>query len=70
MGNSGRTTLRSITENKNGGKVFGAAFLRILFGKVFVESRFYFASKTEDAVGSYKYTVNPSGFAITLGFQQ
>lgn len=63
-------SLSSKTESKNGGNIFGTAFLRILFGKVFVEPRFYFATKTEDAVGSHKYTVNPSGFAITLGFQQ
>jgi hypothetical protein len=60
----------STVENKNGGDLFATAFLRILFGKVFVEPRFYFASSADDAVGAYRYTVNPSGFAITLGFQQ
>lgn len=63
-------SLASKTENKNGGNIFGTAFLRILFGKVFVEPRFYFASKEENSIGSYKYTVDPSGFAITIGFQQ
>lgn len=63
-------TLTSKTENKNGGNVFGTAYIRILFGKVFVEPRMYFASKREDAVGSYRYTVDPSGFAVTIGFQQ
>ncbi len=66
----GGATLTSKTENKNGGNIFGTAFLRILFGKVFVEPRFYFSTKEEDAVGSHKYTIDPSGFAITLGFQQ
>ncbi len=66
----GGTTLTPNTENKNGGNIFGTAFLRILFGKVFVEPRFYFSAKEEGAVGSHKYTVNPSGFAVTLGFQQ
>ncbi len=66
----GGTSLTSNTENKNGGNVFGTAFLRILFGKVFVEPRLYFATATDDAVGSYKYTLNPSGFAVTVGFQQ
>ena len=63
-------SLTSSVENKNGGDIFGTAFLRILFGKVFVEPRFYFAKKTNDAVGSYQYTIDPSGFAITIGFQQ
>lgn len=60
----------STVENKNGGNLFATTFLRILFGKVFVEPRFYFAAAEEDAVGSYRYTVNPSGFAVTIGFQQ
>ena len=66
----GGPSLSSNTENKNGGNIFGTAFIRILFGKVFIEPRFYFAAKTDDSVGSYRYTVNPSGFAITIGFQQ
>lgn len=63
-------SLSSATENKNGGDVFGTAFLRILFGKVFVEPRFYTAKAEHGSVGSYAYTVDPSGFAITIGFQQ
>jgi hypothetical protein len=59
----------SQTETKNGGNFFAAAFVRILIGKVFVESKLYMASKKEDLVGSHQYVVNPSGFSIALGFQ-
>ena len=57
------------TESKNGGALFATAFVRALIGKVFVEPRLYFAQKTADSVGGYSYVVNPSGFAITIGFQ-
>lgn len=66
----GSGSLTTSTENKNGGNLFGTAFLRILFGKVFVEPRIYSAAPKEDAVGSHRYRVDPSGFAVTIGFQQ
>lgn len=56
-------------ESVSGGNVFFSVFARFLIGKIFVEPRFYLASKEEGNVESHKYTVNPSGFAITLGFQ-
>ncbi len=59
----------SKTATENGGNVFGTAFLRVLIGKIFLEPRFYFAAKSEKNIDSYKMTINPSGFAITLGFQ-
>ncbi|MEW5797616.1 MAG: hypothetical protein AB1728_01295 [Bacteroidota bacterium] len=55
--------------SENGGDLFGTAFVRLLIGKIFLEPRFYFASKTEKNIGNYKLTINPSGFAITIGFQ-
>jgi len=61
--------LTSTTASENGGNVFGTAFLRVLIGKIFLEPRFYFASKSEKSIGSYRMTINPSGFAITIGFQ-
>lgn len=57
------------TASENGGNVFVTAFLRILIGKIFIEPRFYVASKTEKSIDSYPMTINPSGFALTLGFQ-
>jgi len=63
-------TSSSQTESKNSGNLFGTAFARVILGKMFVEPRLYFASKTEGNIASYKFTVNPSGFAISIGFQQ
>ncbi|HWP82676.1 MAG TPA: hypothetical protein VNN76_08480 [Bacteroidota bacterium] len=57
------------TESKNSGNVFFTAFLRVLIGRVFVEPRLYIASAKSEALGGGTYTVDPSGFAITLGFQ-
>ncbi|HTK83386.1 MAG TPA: hypothetical protein VL633_13960 [Bacteroidota bacterium] len=61
--------LTSSNESRNGGAVFGSVFSRVVINKIFVEPRVYFASKKEDDVGGYKFIVNPSGYAITLGFQ-
>ncbi|MFA6542533.1 MAG: hypothetical protein WCT99_13115 [Bacteroidota bacterium] len=62
-------TLTPKSETKNGGNLFGTAYARMLIGKIFIEPRFYFASPVEEKIGSYAYTINPSGFAVTLGFQ-
>lgn len=61
--------LTSSNESRNGGGVFGSVFSRLVINKIFVEPRVYFASKKEDDVGGNKFIVNPSGYAITLGFQ-
>lgn len=61
--------LTSQNDSKNGGGLFGTVFARVLIGQIFLEPRFYFASKKQGSVGSYNFTINPSGFAITLGFQ-
>jgi hypothetical protein len=62
--------LSSQSESKNGGNVFATAFLRILIGQIFLEPRLYLAaSKEETLPGNHTYVVNPSGFAITMGFQ-
>lgn len=65
----GGLTSTSTTATENGGNIFGTAFLRVLIGKIFLEPRFYFASKTEKTIGSYPLTIDPSGFALTIGFQ-
>ncbi len=57
------------SDSKNGGNLFLTVFFRGLVGKVFVEPKFIFASKKDDAVGPHPFTVNPSGFSISLGFQ-
>ncbi|MHB1687042.1 MAG: hypothetical protein ACYCVH_06695 [Ignavibacteriaceae bacterium] len=62
-------SLTSASDQKNGGNFFFTIFGRILIGKIFVEPRYYFATKKEDNVGGNKFLVNPTGFAITLGFQ-
>lgn len=59
----------STSDSKSGGNIFFSIFARVLIGKIFIEPRFYFASKKDDNTGGYNFTVNPSGFAITLGFQ-
>jgi hypothetical protein len=62
--------LASNTESRNGGGIFASMFLRILIGQIFVEPRVYFAAKQEETLpGGHTYVVNPSGYAITLGFQ-
>lgn len=65
----GGPSLTTESSSKNGGNIFGTLFVRILIGKVFVESKYYIAAKKEDAVGQHGYVVNPSGFAVSLGFQ-
>ncbi len=59
----------STSDSKSGGNVFFSLFGRVLIGKIFIEPRFYFATKKDDKTGGYSFTVDPSGFAITLGFQ-
>lgn len=54
---------------QNGGDVFLTISGRILIGKIFVEPRFYLASKSTGSVDEFNYTIDPSGFAITMGFQ-
>ncbi len=55
--------------SKNGGGAIGTVFARILINQIFLEPRYYVASKTEAQIGGYTFTVNPTGFAVTLGFQ-
>ncbi|MBI4546426.1 MAG: hypothetical protein HY707_00485 [Ignavibacteriae bacterium] len=62
-------SLTTESESKNGGSVFATMFVRTLIGKIFIEPRIYLASKDERSIGGSTYVVNPSGFAITLGFQ-
>ncbi len=57
------------SDAKNGGNIFGSVFARILVNKIFLESRWYIASKSEEMMGGNAFLVNPSGFAVTLGFQ-
>ena len=61
--------LTNNSDSKNGGAFFVTAFFRVLIGKVFVEPRAYLAQKSEDSVGNFSYVVNPSGYAVTIGFQ-
>lgn len=62
-------SLTSSTDSKNGGDVLGTAFIRLLVNQIFIEPRLYFASRSADQLGGYSFVVNPSGFAVTLGFQ-
>lgn len=62
-------SLTSSSDQKNGGNFFFTVFGRILIGKIFVEPRYYFATTREDNVDGYRFLINPTGFAITLGFQ-
>lgn len=55
--------------SRQGGNGFATIFLRFLLGKVFIEPRAYLAAKSNDGFGSYTYSVNPSGYSITFGFQ-
>lgn len=57
------------TSNQNGGNIFFTVAGRVLIGKIFIEPRFYFARATNGKVDDYSYKIDPSGFAITLGFQ-
>lgn len=57
------------SESKSGGGMFASVFTRFLIGQIFIEPRVYLAAKSEDAAGPYQFVVNPSGFAVTLGFQ-
>ncbi len=61
--------LTNSSDTKNGGNIFFTIFGRVLIGKIFIEPRYYFASKKSDNTGGYSFTINPSGFSITLGFQ-
>lgn len=61
--------LATHSDSKNGGNIFATVFARVLIGKIFLEPRLYIASKKEDSIGGFTYVVNPSGFAVTLGFQ-
>ena len=55
--------------SKQGGNFVFTLFSRILIGKIFVEPRFYFATSEKENIENYRMEIDPSGFAITLGFQ-
>lgn len=57
------------SESKTGGNAFATFFARLLIGKIFIEPRYYLASKEKSTIDSHTFVVDPSGFAITLGFQ-
>jgi hypothetical protein len=57
------------SESKSGGNAFASFFVRALIGKIFIEPRYYLASKKESSIETHTFVVDPSGFAITLGFQ-
>lgn len=59
----------SKSDSRNGGNLFATIFARALIGKIFVEPRYYIASSKEDRIETHTFVVNPSGFAVTLGFQ-
>jgi len=61
--------LTNSSDNKSGGNLFATIFARVLIGKIFIEPRYYIASPKDGSTGGYNFTVNPSGFAIKLGFQ-
>jgi len=61
--------LTTTSDAKNGGNVFGSVFARVLINQIFLEPRWYIAAKSEDTMGGNSFVVNPSGFAVTLGFQ-
>lgn len=65
----GGTSLTSVSDSRNGGSGFATLFARILIGKVFVEPCLYIAGISRDAIGGYSYSLDPSGFAVTFGFQ-
>jgi hypothetical protein len=55
--------------SKNSGNFVFTLFTRFLIGKIFIEPRFYFATAGKESIENYNLTIDPSGFAITLGFQ-
>lgn len=61
--------ITSKTTDRNGGNFLLTISGRILIGKIFVEPRYYFATKSTGTVDNFKYTIDPTGFAITFGFQ-
>ena len=65
----GGVVSRDYSESKNGGNIFGTAFIRFLIGRVFIEPRFYAAARKQETLGNGTYLIDPSGFAVTLGFQ-
>jgi hypothetical protein len=56
-------------ENKNSGNFVFTLFGRILIGKIFIEPRLYFATAEKENIEEHRLIIDPSGFAITLGFQ-
>lgn len=62
-------SLTTQSDSRNGGNIFGAVFLRILIGKIFLEPKYFFASAKNGSVGQHPYVVDPTGFAVSLGFQ-
>lgn len=57
------------SESKSGGNIFATISARGFIGRIFIEPRLYIASSSSDSVDGASFTIDPSGFAITLGFQ-
>jgi hypothetical protein len=54
---------------KNSGYVFETIFGRILIGGIFVEPLYYFTAAKNDKIDAYSFNFNPSGFAVSFGFE-
>lgn len=55
--------------SKNSGNFVFTLFGRFLIGKIFIEPRMYFANSSKENIEDHRLIIDPSGFAITLGFQ-
>jgi hypothetical protein len=61
--------LTSEDHSASSGMFTASVQLRIVVGKVFVEPKLYFAKEARTTLGgSYTYTIDPSGFIITVGY--
>ncbi len=62
-------SLTSQSESRNGGNFYAAVFFRVLIGKIFIEPKYFLATKDQNSINQYSFVVNPSGFSIALGYQ-
>ena len=61
--------LGSTEHDKSSGTLTGSLQARVVVGKIFLEPKLYFAGLfKQDVEGGHRYTIDPSGFIITLGY--
>ncbi len=63
------TLLAKKSDFKLGNSIFISPFMKLSYHKIFIEPRLFIDNKTEGEILGNKYSVNPSGYSVSIGYQ-